>query len=65
MTFAHHYAAQYDEGCGAESKFLGTQQGHADDVAAGLQLAVGLQAYLSAQAVQYQCLLCFAQTYFR
>ena len=65
MALAHHYTAQHDKGGCSECIFIGTQQRHADNVLTGFQLTVCLQAYLSAQTVQHQCLLGFTQSYFR
>ena len=64
VALAHHHAAQHNEHRGAEAELLSTEQSHGYDVAAGLDLAVGLQAHLAAQAVEHERLLCFAQTYF-
>ena len=65
MAFAHHDATQHNQYRGSEGKFFGTQQRHADDVASGLDLTVGLKAHLAAQSVQNEGLLGFAQTDFR
>ena len=64
VTFAHHYATQYNQGAGGETEFLGSEHCHQYDVAACFELSVHLQHHLSAQAVQHQCLLRFAQTEF-
>ncbi len=54
---AHHDAARHDERGGGEAELLGAEQGGDDDVAPGLQLAVGLHDDAVAQAVQQQRLL--------
>ena len=64
VTFAHHYATQYNQGTGGETEFLGSEHCHQYDVTAGFELSVHLQHHLPAQAVQHQCLLRFAQTEF-
>ncbi len=51
-------------GRGGEAKFLGAQQGGDDDVAAGLQLAVGLDGDAAAQVVQQQGLVRLGQAEF-
>src|SRR5580704_15555506 len=48
MALAHHDAAHRDQRCGGESEFFRSQQGSDSDVAAGLQLAVGLYANAAA-----------------
>ena len=65
MTLTHHHTTQYNQYRGSESEFFCPQQSHADDIASGLQLSVGLQTHLSAESVEHQCLLCLAQTDFR
>ena len=57
VTDAHHDAARHDERCGGEAELLGPEQGGDDDVAAGLQLTVGLQHDAAAQAVGGQGLV--------
>ena len=47
-----------------ETEFFGSEHCHQYDVAACFELSVHLQHHLSAQAVQHQCLLRFAQTEF-
>ena len=42
ITFAHHDTTQDDECSSTETEFLGTEQGHENDVASALQLAVYL-----------------------
>lgn len=64
MAFAHHHAAQYDQGGGGETELFGSQQGHQDDVAPGLQLSVGLQPDLPAKVIHDQCLLRLRQSQF-
>ena len=44
VALAHHDAAHGDERRGGEAEFFGAEQRGDDDVAAGLQLAVGLHA---------------------
>ena len=50
-----------DQRRGGEAELLGAEQRGDDDVAAGLQLAVGLHADAAAQIVQHQHLLRFGQ----
>ena len=50
-------AARHDERRGGEAELLGAEQGGDDDVATGLQLAVGLHDDAVAQAVEQQRLL--------
>src|SRR5699024_9801400 len=64
VTFAHHYATQYDQGAGGETEFFGSEHCHQYDVTACFELSVHFQHHLSAQAVQQQCLLRIAQTEF-
>ena len=54
---AHHHAARHDERGGGEAELLGAEQGGDDDVAPGLQLAVGLHDDAVAQPVEQQRLL--------
>ncbi|MPN51411.1 hypothetical protein SDC9_199056 [bioreactor metagenome] len=42
MAFAHHHAAQYNEGAGGKTVLFGTEHGGDHDVAACFQLTVGL-----------------------
>ena len=44
VAFAHHDAAHGNERGGGKAEFLGTEESGDDDVAAGLELAVGLHA---------------------
>ena len=53
VAFAHHDTTQYDQGGGGEAVFFGSEHGHEDDVAARLQLSVGLQADLSAEVIDH------------
>ena len=64
MALTHHHTSQDNQCRRTETELFGSQQCHADNIPSGLQLSVGLQAYLSAQAVQHQCLLSLAQPYF-
>ena len=57
MALAHHDAAHGNQRRGGESKFLGTEQRSDYNVAAGLQLAVRLDANSTAQIVEQQHLL--------
>ena len=57
MADAHHDAAGDDERGGGEAELLGAEQRGDDDVAAGLELAVGLHDDAVAQAVEQQGLL--------
>ena len=55
------HAARHDERRGGEAELLGAEQRGDDDVAAGLQLAVGLHDDAVAQAVEQQRLLGLGQ----
>ena len=57
----HHDAARHDQRRGGEAELLGAEQRGDDDVAAGLQLAVGLHDDPVAQAVEQQRLLGLGQ----
>src|ERR1022692_2511267 len=57
VALAHHDAAHGDQGGGGKAEFLGSEQRGDGDVAAGLQLAIGLDADAPAQDVQNQHLL--------
>ncbi len=57
MADAHHDAADGDERAGGETEFLGAEQGGDDDIAAGLQLAVGLDGDAAAQIVENEGLV--------
>ena len=61
VALAHHQAAHRDQRGGGEAVFLGAQAGGDDDVAAGLELAVGLEPDPAAQAVADQGLLRLGQ----
>ena len=61
MADAHHDAAERDEGRGGEAEFLGAEQGGDGDVAAGLQLAVGLDGDAAAQIVEHEGLVGLGQ----
>jgi hypothetical protein len=52
MADAHHDAARGDERRGGEAELLGAEQRGDDDVAAGLELAVGLDGDARAQVVE-------------
>ena len=54
---AHHHAAHDHERRGGEAELLGAEQRGDDDVATGLELAVGLHDDAVAQAVEQQGLL--------
>ena len=58
---AHHDAAAHHERRGGEPELLGAEQRGDDDVASGLQLAVGLHDDAVAQAVEQQRLLRLGQ----
>ena len=64
MALAHHDAAHRDQRGRREAKFFRAQQGGNNDVASGLQFAVGLHADTAAQIVQQQRLLGFGQSQF-
>ena len=64
VALAHHDAAHGDERHGGKAEFLSAEQGGDDDVAAGLQLAVGLHADAAAQIVEQQDLLRFGEAEF-
>ena len=64
VALAHHDAAFDHQRRGGETEFVGAEQRADDDVAAGLHLAVDLDADAAAQAVQHQRLLRFGQTEF-
>ena len=58
---AHHHAPRHDERGGGEAELLGAEQGGDDDVAARLQLPVGLHDDAVAQPVEQQRLLCLGE----
>ena len=64
MADAHHDAAERDERRGGEAEFLGAEQRGDDDVAAGLELAVGLDGDAAAQIVQHERLVRFGEAEF-
>ena len=64
VALAHHDAAHGDEGHCGEAEFFRAEQGGDDDIAAGLQLAVGLHADAAAQIVEQQDLLRFREAEF-
>ena len=57
MADPHHDAARHDQRRRREAELLGAEQRGDDDVAPGLQLAVGLHDDAIAQAVEQQRLL--------
>ena len=61
MARAHHDAAQRLQRPGGESKFFRAKQGADDDVAAGLQLPVDLDADAAAQVVENKHLVRFGE----
>ena len=61
MADPHHDAARGDQRRGREAEFLGAEQRRDRHVAAGLELAVGLDADAPAQIVQHQGLLGLGQ----
>ncbi len=61
VALAHHDATHCDEGHCGKAEFFCAEQGGDDDVAAGLQLAVGLHADAAAQIVEQQDLLGFGE----
>ncbi len=58
---AHHDAAHRHQRRGGEAEFLGPEQGGDDHVAAGLQLAVGLDDDARAQVVEHEGLVRLGQ----
>ena len=64
MALAHHHAPQYDQRARSESELLGPEQRGDHHVAAGFQLAVGLQRDFTAQTVQHEGLLYVGQADF-
>ena len=58
---AHHDAAERDQRRGGEAELLGAEQRGDDDVAAGLELAVGLDHDAAAQVVEHQRLVRLGQ----
>ena len=64
MALAHHHAPQYDQRARSESDLLGPEPRGDPHVAAGFQLAVGLQRDFTAQTVQHEGLLYVGQADF-
>ena len=64
MTLAHHDAAHGDERHGGKAVLFGSKQGGDDDIAACLELAVGLHADAAAQIVEQKNLLRFSEAEF-
>ena len=64
VALAHHDAAHGDQRRGGEAELLGAEQRGDGDVAAGLQLAVGLHADAAAQIVHHEHLLRFGEAEF-
>ena len=64
MAHAHHDAAERDQRRGGETEFLGAEQRGDGHVAAGLQLAVGLDDDAAAQVVEDQRLVRFGEAEF-
>ena len=57
IALAHHHTTKNNQRQRAKRELVSSQHGHNDDVLRRLQLTVGLQAYLVAQAVHHQRLL--------
>ena len=57
VAFPHHHATQHNQRQRAKRELVGTQHRHDHHVFCRLQLSVGLQANLIAQAVHHQRLL--------
>ena len=64
MALPDHDAAHGDQAERSDAKFFGTQDGSDDDVASGLEAAVGAQLDAVAQAVEGQHLIGFGQAHF-
>ena len=64
VAFTHHHTTEHDQRCSTESELLCTEQSHEHNIASCLQLAVHLQANLTAQTVLDECLLSFRQSDF-
>src|SRR5438876_7758475 len=62
MADAHHNASRNDQRRSRESKLLRAEQRRNDDIAAGLQLAVGLDDDAASEIVQDQNLMRLRQT---
>ena len=61
---AHHDAAERDERRGGETEFLGTEKRGDGDIAAGLELAIGLHRDTAAEVVQNEGLVGLGETEF-
>ena len=61
MTDPHYDTARHDVRCRREAELFGAEQRGDDDVAAGLELAVGLHADAAAQIVEHKHLLRFGE----
>ena len=61
---AHHDAAERDQRRGGEAELLGAEQRGDDHVAAGLELAVGLDGDAAAQIVEHERLVRLGQAEF-
>ena len=59
VAFAHHHAAAGHQRGRGHAPFFGPQKRRYGQVAAGFQLAVGLQHHAAAQLVLHQRLVCF------
>jgi len=64
VALAHHDAAHGDERGGGEAELFRAKQGGDDDVAAGLQFAVGLHLDARAEVVEQEDLLRFGEAEF-
>ncbi len=64
MTFTHQQAAQGNQGRGAKTKFLRTEQSSDNNIPSGFKTAVHLHPDPITQAVPDQYLLCFGQADF-
>ena len=64
MAHAHHDAAERDQRRSGKPEFLGAQQRGNDNVAAGLELAVGFDIHAAAEIVEHERLLRFRQAEF-
>ncbi len=62
VAFAHHHTSHDDQGRGGKAELFGTEQGHQDNVATCLDLAVGLHLHQSAEVVENERLLCLCQS---
>ena len=64
MTHPHHDAAKRDQRRGRETELLGTEQGGDGDIAAGLELPVGLDVNAAPQIVKHERLVSFGESEF-